>query len=95
MRLIYLSDAAIPSRSTNGMQTMRMCAAFAAAGAAVTLAYPVRRREPPEGYAGDVRSFYGVHATFALKPLGGVPARLLEGSGLVSRGLPGRDRGNR
>jgi glycosyltransferase involved in cell wall biosynthesis len=87
MHLIYLSDAAIPSRSTNGMQTMHMCAAFAAQGIQVTLAYPARRREPPEGFAGDVRGFYGVPATFTLRPLGGMPAGLLEGSGLVSRAL--------
>jgi glycosyltransferase involved in cell wall biosynthesis len=87
LRLIYLSDAAIPSRSTNGMQTMQMCAAFAAAGAEVTLAYPARHREPPEGFSGDIRSFYGVPATFSLRRLRGVPPQLLEGSGLVSRAL--------
>jgi glycosyltransferase involved in cell wall biosynthesis len=66
---------------------MHMCAAFAASGAEVTLAYPVRRREPPEGFAGDVRGFYGVPATFALRPLRGVPPTLIEGAGIISRGL--------
>lgn len=85
MDLVYLSDAAIPSRSTNGIQTMHMCAAFAARGARVTLAYPARHRDPPEGFHGDVRAFYGVPASFVLRPLHGVPPQLLEGSGPVSR----------
>jgi glycosyltransferase involved in cell wall biosynthesis len=86
-RLIYLSDAAIPSRSTNSIQTLRMCAAFASAGVDVTVAYPVRRSETPEGFAGDLHAFYGVPATFYLRRLGGVPQRLIEGGGSVSRSL--------
>src|SRR3954447_11981785 len=64
MHLVYLSDAKIPSRSSNSMQTMRMCAAFQAAGAEVTLVHPVARGPRPEGYTGDVAKFYGVPASF-------------------------------
>jgi glycosyltransferase involved in cell wall biosynthesis len=69
MRLIYLSDAVIPSRASNSIQTMRMCDAFAAAGADLTLVHPRHRAVPPEGYQGDVNAFYGVRQHFARKTL--------------------------
>ena len=64
--LVYLSEARIPSRSSNSMQTMRMCAAFAAAGADVTLLHLVNDGPQPEGYhGGDAGEFYGVPNSFA------------------------------
>ena len=64
VRLTYLSEAAIPSRASNAMQTMRMCAAFAEAGAQVTLVHPSLRTPAPEGFTGSVEEFYGVRAAF-------------------------------
>lgn len=64
MRIVYLADTQIPSRATNGMQIMRMCAAFAANGADVTLVHPHRFGNRPEGYDGDLWSFYGVSPAF-------------------------------
>lgn len=62
--LVYLSEARIASRSSNSMQTMRMCAAFTAAGADVTLLHLVNDGPQPEGFKGDVSGFYGVPDSF-------------------------------
>lgn len=67
-RLVYLSEARIPSRSSNSMQTMRMCAAFATAGAEVRLLHLVDDGEPPEGFRGDVEGFYGIPRSFERRP---------------------------
>jgi glycosyltransferase involved in cell wall biosynthesis len=64
MNLVYLADTHIPSRATNGMQIMQMCAAFAACGVDVTLVHPHRFGNRPEGFDGDVHAFYGVPDTF-------------------------------
>jgi glycosyltransferase involved in cell wall biosynthesis len=85
--LVYLSEARIPSRSSNSMQTMRMCAAFAAAGADVTLLHQRHDGDPPEGFAGDVEGFYGVPSTFARQPLKGLSTRRLDRAGRLSRPL--------
>ena len=69
MELLYLSNARLPSRSTNAMQVMRMCAAFQQAGAQVTLIHSVAANGLPEGYAGDLWSFYGVTPRFKLHRL--------------------------
>jgi glycosyltransferase involved in cell wall biosynthesis len=63
-RLVYVADTQIPSRATNGIQVMRMCEAFAAAGADVTLVHPYRFGNRPEGLERDVWAFYGVEPTF-------------------------------
>ncbi len=69
MRLVYLSDAAIPSRATNAMQVMRMCAAFQRAGASVTLVRPSYFDGHLEGYRGNVWGFYGIEPTFKMRTL--------------------------
>ena len=43
MKLAFIANARIPSERANAVQTGQMCAAFAAAGAEVTLYYPDRR----------------------------------------------------
>jgi glycosyltransferase involved in cell wall biosynthesis len=69
MRVVYLCDTQIPSRATSGMQIMRMCAAFARAGAEVTLVHPYRIGNRPEGYDGDLWRFYGVSPRFEIRTL--------------------------
>lgn len=64
MRLVYLSNAAVPSRAANGVHIMKMCAAFAAAGHDVTLL----ARRGSDG-PGDVFAFYGVPPSFAIRHL--------------------------
>jgi glycosyltransferase involved in cell wall biosynthesis len=62
MRIAYVSTSRIPSRAANGIQTMRMCAAFAALGHQVTLF--------TRGAAGaaDPFGFYGVAPGFRIEP---------------------------
>lgn len=69
MQLVYVSNAQIPSRSTNALQVMRMCAAFRRAGAGVTLVHPYRIGNRPEGYHDDLWSFYGVSERFEIVTL--------------------------
>jgi glycosyltransferase involved in cell wall biosynthesis len=69
MRIVYLSDAQIPSRATNAMQSIRMCSAFAAAGAEVTLVHPNRFGNRPEGLNGDIWDFYGIRERFKIVTL--------------------------
>lgn len=66
MELLYLTDAKIPSRSTNSIQATRMCAAFQQAGANVTLLTPKYKLEMPEGFNGDIWEFYGIKEPFNL-----------------------------
>lgn len=61
MRIAYVSTSRIPSRAANGIQTMRMCAAFAALGHEVTLF-----ARPGEGDA-DAFAFYGVAPAFRIE----------------------------
>jgi glycosyltransferase involved in cell wall biosynthesis len=69
MKIVYLSNTQIPSRSTNALQIMRMCSAFAEAGADVTLVHPNRLGNRPEGLDGDIWSFYGVPNRFRIVTL--------------------------
>jgi glycosyltransferase involved in cell wall biosynthesis len=69
VRIVYLSDSKIPSRSTNGMQVMRMCASFARLGHDVSLVRPMIVGEKPEGWDGDLWRFYGVRGRFHLVTL--------------------------
>lgn len=68
MKLAYITNARIPSERANALQSVQMCAAFAAAGAEVTLYYPARRNLP--SFAGlDVWDYYGVPRTFIQRAL--------------------------
>ena len=69
MRVLYLSSAQIPSRSTNALQVMRMCDGFRRAGADVTLVHPRRIGNRPEGYDGDLWKFYGIAERFPIVSL--------------------------
>ncbi len=61
-QLVYLSDAAIPSREANSIQTMKMCEAFAAHGLEVTLLIPNR----PTEESGNPYAFYDVEQCFEI-----------------------------
>lgn len=98
MRLVYLSEAAIPSRSSNSMQTMRMAAAFAAAGAEATLLHPTKQAETPEGLGEDIEAFYGVPRSFERRVVPSLPAGLGRGgrlatltAALLKRSRPGAE----
>jgi glycosyltransferase involved in cell wall biosynthesis len=74
MPLLYLSDAEIPSRSSNSMQVMRMCSALGAIGVATTLVRPRTSAERPEGLRESIWKFYGVEPTFDILTLSAVAA---------------------
>jgi len=71
-RIVYIAESALPSRAANGVHVMKMCAAFAALGHAVTLLVPARRGESERG-VGDVFAFYGVKPAFRLRRLPWLP----------------------
>jgi glycosyltransferase involved in cell wall biosynthesis len=91
MGIVYLADTQIPSRATNGIQIMRMCAAFAKHGVDVTLVHPHRFGNLPEGFSGDAWAFYGVPESFRLVTLP-TPLTLrlsnLKRFARVARGVP-------
>jgi glycosyltransferase involved in cell wall biosynthesis len=68
VKLAYITNARIPSERANAMQTVHMCAAFATAGAQVTLYYPARRNLPQFENT-DPWSYYGVPHNFELQPV--------------------------
>ncbi len=68
-RLLYIANARIPSRRTNSIQVMKMCAAFSEAGAETVLALPFRWRSwfKLRYHADDVWNWYAVEAPFAVR----------------------------
>jgi glycosyltransferase involved in cell wall biosynthesis len=68
MKILYVSESVIPSRTANSLHVMKMCEAFAALGHEVTLLAPDRSREY-EKSARDVHAFYGVKPSFAVRRL--------------------------
>ena len=69
MEVVYLSNAQIPSRSTNALQVMRMCEGFRQAGVNVTLVHPFRIGNRPEGLSGEAWEFYGIANRFRIVTL--------------------------
>ena len=66
MRITYLSNSIIPSRTANSINVMKMCAAFASLGHEVQLVTPDRE---PKQAAADVHEFYGVPNSFEIRVL--------------------------
>ena len=66
MRITYLSNSIIPSRTANSINVMKMCAAFASLGHEVRLVTP--NREPKQSVT-DVHDFYGVPDSFGIRVL--------------------------
>ena len=69
VEVVYLSNAQIPSRSTNALQVVRMCEGFRQAGVDVTLVHPFRIGNRPEGLSGGTWEFYGVANRFSIVTL--------------------------
>jgi len=69
--LVYIAHARIPSQRTNSLQVMKMCAGFAAAGAATRLVIPLRPRDwfRLRFRGRQVRDWYAVGPTFAITSL--------------------------
>ena len=62
MRIVYFSEAAIPSRSANSVHIMKMCSALAKQGNEVFLLAPGYKKI--EKYVGNLYEFYGVDKNF-------------------------------
>ena len=66
MKISYLSEAAIPSRTANSIQVMKMCQALAQQGHQVTLFAPARQEERLRGIS-SLWHHYGVEPLFNIK----------------------------
>jgi len=88
--LHYISNARIPSERANTLQTMKMCEAFALAGATVTLFHPYRVQPKAMKEIRDVFAHYGVRKdAFEIRRLPALdllPAAEKTGIGLAARG---------
>ena len=67
MKIVYLSDSIIPSRSANSIHVMKMCQAFAHNGHQVVLLAPDNLNCEPG--IDNIYNFYGVENCFELKKL--------------------------
>ncbi|MEX0661269.1 MAG: glycosyltransferase family 4 protein [Balneolaceae bacterium] len=64
MKLAYISNSDIPSRSANSIHVMKMCSAFVKSGFEVELAAPVNNEM--DFKSSDPFSFYGVEPNFEI-----------------------------
>lgn len=67
MKIVYLSDSIIPSRSANSIHVMKMCQAFAHNGHQVILLAPDNPNCEPG--VDNVYNFYGVDKCFEIKKI--------------------------
>ncbi len=65
MKIVYISNAIIPSRQANSVHIMKMCSAFARNGHDVSLICP-DSLSMEELVAGDIYNYYGVPANFEI-----------------------------
>ena len=65
MKIIYISNARIPTERAHGYQTCKMCEEFSNQGMEVELWVPTRKNHIKE----DVFSFYGVKNNFVIKKI--------------------------
>lgn len=68
MKIIYISNSIIPSRTANSIHVMKMCQAFAENGHEVVLLAP-NRKDEYEAEVNDLFEYYGVKENFKLKKL--------------------------
>ena len=68
MRILYISNSIIPSRTANSIHVMKMCQAIADKGHDVILIAP-NQKENYEKNIDDVYEFYGVRKNFKIKKL--------------------------
>ena len=66
MKLLYLSNALIPSRQANSIHIMKICSAFSKIGFKVSLTF--RKNTQDNLYTDDneIFEFYGIKSTFKL-----------------------------
>lgn len=76
MKIVYISNSIIPSRTANSIHVMKMCQAFADNGHEVVLLAPDRDKEYEDG-VDDVFEYYGVRKNFEIKKLPYIYTRVL------------------
>lgn len=78
MKVVYISNAILPSKSANSIHIMKMCQALADNGHEVTLLAP-NYKDQIESNVSDIFSFYGVRDNFILKklPMPNIKGKLL------------------
>jgi glycosyltransferase involved in cell wall biosynthesis len=74
MKIVYLSGAALPSRTANSIHVMKMCQAFVRNGHEVVLVAP-NYRDALEPGVDDVYEFYGVDKCFEIIKLPWLPIK--------------------
>lgn len=70
-KLIYVSNARLPTEKAHGVQIMKMCEAFARHGKDVKLLHPYRS-QPDGGVPDDPFPYYDVDRTFTIRTLRGI-----------------------
>ncbi len=68
MKIVYISNSTIPSKTANSIHVMKMCQAFAENGNQVTLLAPHRKKSYEKGI-NDIYEYYGVKKNFVIKKL--------------------------
>ena len=68
MRILYISNSIIPSRTANSIHVMKMCQAFAVNGHEVTLLAPNKKKKYEKNVM-DVYDYYSVKKNFKIKKL--------------------------
>ena len=68
MKILYISNSIIPSRTANSIHVMKMCQAFADNGHEVILLAPDKKKKY-EKKVNDIYEHYGVKKNFAVKKL--------------------------
>jgi|YNPNPStandDraft_1061719.scaffolds.fasta_scaffold09024_4 glycosyltransferase involved in cell wall biosynthesis len=69
MELIYLANVRLPTEKAHGLQIMKMCEAFAQAGATVELVIPRRVNTPQMQRVEDLWTYYDIKIPFTLTSL--------------------------
>ena len=70
MKILYLSNSIIPSRSANSIHVIKMCQAFANNGHEVILLAPKFRNDIYEKNVSDIYEYYGVKRNFKIIIIG-------------------------
>lgn len=77
MRILYVSNARVPSEKAHVYQILKMCEAFTAHGAEVTLLHPYRVNTKAMRKVEDIYAHYGIRHKFPIKTLPSLDLRLL------------------
>lgn len=69
MKLVYLTNARLPTEKAHGYQICKMCEAFAQNGGEVLLLHPFRRQADPSLSGRTVFDYYGIRPVFQVRTL--------------------------